>query len=86
MRMSKEPLLQIRLSHNQMRILNLLIISPRELIANNVCRCLNRDTRDGYFSTWRALQSLEANNLVTRNGRFYSITEEGRVQYDKRKR
>ena len=84
MKMIEESPTPIHLSINQKEILKLLMVSPRELVANDVCRFLDKSS---YFSAWRSLQALQSHGLVTRtNDVFYSITEKGVIEYDKRRR
>jgi len=83
MRMREESPPYLKLSNAQLEILHVLSISPRALKPIIVYRFLNRNY---YFSVWRSLQILEKNNLVTKIGNEYIITEKGRIEFDKRTR
>ena len=84
MKMIEEPIPSIRLSKTQLKILNVLRVSPKALKPIFLFNFLK--DRKHYFSLWRSLQLLERNNLVIRTDNFYSITKEGMIEFDKRRK
>ena len=82
--MIEESASPIRLGKVQLKVLNVLRVTPRPLTPILLFKFL-KDRNLFYLSLWRCLQLLERNNLVIKIGNSYSITGKGIKEFNRRK-